>query len=29
VVDREQGANDTLKKEGISLLPLVKVSEIL
>ena len=29
VVDREQGAGEMLKKQGVSLFPLVKVSEIL
>ena len=29
VVDREQGAEELLKKQGVSLYPLVKVSEIL
>jgi orotate phosphoribosyltransferase len=29
VVDREQGAEEMLKKQGVSLFPLVKVSEIL
>jgi len=29
VVDREQGAEDTLEKQGIALCPLVRVSEIL
>ena len=29
VVDREQGAAATLKKQGIDLCPLVQVSEIL
>jgi orotate phosphoribosyltransferase len=29
VVDREQGAKDTLEKQGIGLYPLVRVSEIL
>ncbi len=29
VVDREQGAGETLRQQGVSLLPLVRVSEIL
>ena len=29
VVDREQGAGEMLKKQGVILIPLVKISEIL
>jgi orotate phosphoribosyltransferase len=29
VVDREQGAEEMLKKQGVTLFPLIKVSEIL
>jgi orotate phosphoribosyltransferase len=29
VVDREQGAGEMLRQQGVDLLPLVKISEIL